>query len=165
MDRRFTVVDSYLIERVFQPFCRIVSGFCGIGRIAVACFCLDLAALAWIVSRAPALSANVMHRQAAGSLFHLGLLLIGLVALTALRTLFRRNAARAGNPLRLAMRPHRGVTLVMLAARCIQMPAGHMADLADVAMLLATVAALYLGACAEPPPVHRRSPAMAARTG
>lgn len=165
MDRRFAAFDTYLIERVFQPFCAIIAGFCGIGRIAAVCFCLDLAALAWIVSRAPALSADVARWEGAGSLFHLVLLLTGLVALTALRMLFRRSCGRAGNPLRLAMRPHRGITLVMLAARCIQAPTGQTADLADVAMLLATLTALYLGACAEPPALRRRSPAMAARTG
>lgn len=84
------------------------------------------------------------------------LLLLGLVALTSLRVVFRRAHIRNGaNPLRAAMLPHRGIVLALFAARLVAL-AGF-AGVADLAMLGFVGCALYLGACATRPPVHRRT--------
>ena len=85
---------------------------------------------------------------------HLILLLLGLTALTGLRSVFRRQAGQQkANPLREVMRPHRGILLLLFVAQMAQ-PAG-VAQAADGVMLVAALLALYLGACAERPPVRR----------
>ncbi len=83
------------------------------------------------------------------------LLLLGLVALISLRALFRRAWRKQANPLRLAMQPHRAIVLLMLASRLMQLRAPGLTDVADLAMLLCAASALYLGACAERPPIRR----------
>jgi hypothetical protein len=53
------------------------------------------------------------------------------------------------------MRPHPAVVLLMLGVRLTQLPRSDVSGIADIAMLLFAVSALYLGACSEPPPVRR----------
>jgi hypothetical protein len=155
MRKTFAPLDDLLIERLFQPLSDLIMYRVGFGLGAVACFCIDLASLAWIVSRAGGLSGAVAGRDADNACLDLFLLVLGLVALVSLRTLFRRTRCRPGNPLRMAMRPHRGIVLLMLVARLGRFEAANLADAADVAMLLFVTSALYLGACSERPPVHR----------
>jgi len=101
------------------------------------------------------LSDAVAAWESGTAFLDLVLLLLGLVALASLRTLFRRAAGRQANPLRPAMRPHRAIVLLMLAARIAQLHTSGLAELADLAMLICAAAALYLGACVEPPPLRR----------
>ena len=157
MLRDFVRFDNALIERVFQPAADIIAHRASLDRLRIAGFCVDAASVAWALSQAGSLSAAVAHWQPAGASLRLLLLLLGLVALRSLRELFGRVGAGKGvNPLRVAMLPHRGVLLALLVAR---LPAlGGFAAAADLAMLLLTVCALYLGACASRPPVRRRSP-------
>ena len=162
MRKTFAPLDDVLIERLFQPFADFVGDRIGVGRHAAACFCLDVASLAWIVSRAGGLSDAVAACDAGAAVFDLSLLLLGLVALISLRALFRRAAGRQANPLRAAMRPHRAVVLLMLLTRLAQLHAPGLADAADTAMLLCATSALYLGACTERPPIRRGIPAFAA---
>jgi hypothetical protein len=54
------------------------------------------------------------------------------------------------------MQPHRAIVLLMLASRVTQLPNFDLTDAADLAMLLCTASALYLGACVERPPVRRQ---------
>lgn len=156
MRKAFASFDDVMIERVFQPLTDMMSDRIGISRGGAACFCLDLASVAWIVSQAPALSSAVQAWLAGPAMLHALLLLLGLVALTSLRTLFRRVGAANANPLRLAMRPHRAVVLLLLAVRLAEPSGTALGDLADLAMLACSTAALYLGACATPPPLRRR---------
>jgi hypothetical protein len=151
----FASFDAYLIERLFQPACNLLTDRFGVARTSAAGFCLDIASLGWIVARVPPLSKEVVAWDAMAATLHLVILLVGLTALIGLRTVFRRQAGRQANPLRQTMRPHRAILLVMLIARFAQFQAPGMAEFADMAMLLAAIAALYLGACAERPPVHR----------
>jgi hypothetical protein len=155
MRKTFAPLDDVLIERLFQPIVDLVVQRVGVTRSAVACFCLDLAALSWMISRAEGLSNAVAGWDAAGAFFDLAFLLLGLAALISLRTLFRKARGNLGNPLRPAMRPHRAIVLLMLASQLIQRHAPGMADVADIAMLAFAASALYLGACAERPPVRR----------
>jgi len=154
MRKTFAALDDALIERVFQPVSDIISHQTGLTRTWTTCFCLDIASLGWIVARAGGLSGAVSAWDADTAFLDLMVLLLGLVALVSLRTLFRRAATRKANPLRLAMQPHRAVLLLMLAARLAQWQTPALADLADLAMLLSAVAGMYLGACAERPPVR-----------
>jgi hypothetical protein len=165
MRTTFASLDDVLIERLFQPMSDLVSHRAGFGRMTAACFCVDIASLAWIVSQARALSDAVVTWEAGSAFIDLSLLLLGLAALTSLRTLFRRAAPKQANPLRLAMRPHRAIVLLMLVTRLVQLHAPDVAEAAEIAMLLCAAAALYLGACAERPPVRRVSTSYLAAPG
>ncbi len=151
MRKTFASIDDTLIERLFQPVTDLLANRLGFGRTSAACLCIDAASLSWIMSRARGLSDDAASWQVAPSLFDAGILLLGLVALLSLRTLFRRTGTRQANPLRLAMRPHRALVLLMLAARLVQLQASGLSGLADMAMLVCAASALYLGACGQPP--------------
>jgi hypothetical protein len=155
MRKTFAPLDDALIERLFQPAADAVSNRIGLSRASAACYCLDIASLSWIVSRVRGLSDAVTAWDASNSFVDLTLLLLGLVALISLRTLFRRAEGKQGNPLRMAMQPHRAVVLLMLVSRLVQLRSPGLADAADVVMLVCAASALYLGACAERPPVRR----------
>ncbi|HYZ22713.1 MAG TPA: hypothetical protein VE690_11205 [Rhodopila sp.] len=167
----FAELDELLLERVFQPVADFLAWHGGWSRGAAAGFCVDVAAVAWIAARAPGISAAGMSAAGHGAVdspvLAAGLLGVGLIALVSLRILFRKAASgRHGNPLRRAMRPHRGVALLLLLVRLAELWMPHpgagvggegvWADAADVVTLLFSAGALYLGACAEPPPVRRR---------
>lgn len=156
MRNAFASFDDVLIERLFQPASDALTNWVGCGRGAAACCCLDLASLAWIVSRAQGLSNAVRVWNASSSFLSLAVLLLGLLALISLRTLFRRAGGQPGNPLRKVMQPHRAVLLVMLVARFVLFRAPGLANAAELVMLVFAAFALYLGACAERPPARRR---------
>lgn len=149
------LLDDALIERVFQPISNALSDHLGVDRRRIAALCIELAAVAWSLSQAPALSAAVLGWQAMPAAGHLVLLLLGLTALLSLRRLFRRIEAGAANPLRLAMQPHRAVLLLLLAARLLAFNGLDLADIADLIMLGLAGFALYLGACSSRPPMRR----------
>lgn len=151
----FAPFDDILIERVFQPLSDVMSDRFGLHRLRAASTCIELAAVAWALSQAPDLSHAVLGWQAASALVHLVLLLLGLTAMLSLRRLFRRVGTVAVNPLRRAMQPHRGVVVVLLAARLVTLHGMGMAETADLAMLGLAGLALYLGACSTRPPMHR----------
>jgi hypothetical protein len=158
MRKTFAPFDDALIERLFQPAADFIAHRVGCGRVAATCFCVDLASLAWIVSRASDLADAFANRDTSGALGNLSLLLLGLAALLSLRALFRRAACKPANPLRPAMQPHRAVVLLMLASQLVQARAPALTNAADVVMLLGAAAALYLGACGEPPRMRTVSP-------
>jgi hypothetical protein len=156
MQASFARFDSALIEHVFQPLADLITDRIGLDRLRAVGICLDAASVAWILSQAGALTHAVTQWDAAASILRILSLVLGLIALTSLRVVFRRARIRNGaNPLRAAMRPHRGIVLALLAARLVAL-AGF-AGMADLAMLGFAGCALYLGACAARPPVHRRS--------
>ncbi|HEX3573607.1 MAG TPA: hypothetical protein VHU42_03310 [Rhodopila sp.] len=151
----FALLDDWLIERVFQPISDVITDRIGFSRTTAACFCVDFASTAWIVSRARGLTGEVTAWDAGAAVRDMSILLLGLIALVSLRMLFRRTERRQANPLRLSMQPHRGVVLMMLTVRLVEMHAPGLVDAADLAMLLFAGSALYLGACVERPPVRR----------
>jgi hypothetical protein len=155
MRTSFALLDDWLIERVFQPVSDVITHRVGFGRITAACFCIDFASAAWIVSRSGELTGEVTAWEGGAAVRDMSILLLGLVALVSLRMLFRRTVRKQANPLRRSMLPHRGIVLMMLAVRLIEMRAPGLADAADLAMLLFAGSALYLGACVERPPVRR----------
>ena len=157
MRKTFAPLDDVLIERFFQPAADLIAHQLAVPRTTAACFCIDLASLSWIVSHVRTLSDAVSAWDGGWSALHLLVLLLGLVALLSLRTLFRRAGRKTANPLRLAMQPHRAIVVLMLGARLLQFDPGSLADAADLAMLLFAGCAMYLGACAERPPVRRVS--------
>jgi hypothetical protein len=160
MRRTFAALDDVLIERVFQPISDMVSNQIGLSSARVACFCIDTASLAWIVSRTRGLSDAVTAWDPVAAFPDLALLLLGLAALISLRSLFGRTATgQQANPLRRAMQPHRAIVLLMLATRLTQLPTFDLSDTADVAMLLCASSALYLGACVQRPPLRRQQDA------
>jgi hypothetical protein len=157
MQRYFISIDDFMFDRVFQPAADALQNRTGLDRRRAACFCVDAALVAWVLSQAGALSETALAWHAGSATWHLTVLLLGLTALSGLRTVFRRPPGAGANPLRASMRPHRGIILLMLVGRLVQPDTAALAGLADVAMLLCATAALYLGACAARPPVQRRS--------
>ena len=158
MHRTFAALDELLIERMFQPLCDSIRQRLGLTCCAAACLCLDVALVGWIMARAPALS-EAMAAWASAAFPDLAILLLGLAALVALRIMFQRVGSLCSlyrvNPLRLAMRPHRAVILLLLMSRLMQPLSPNLGDAADVAMLVFAAIALYLAACAERPAVRR----------
>jgi hypothetical protein len=152
---KFAPVDDVLIERLFQPACNLIRPCFGIGHAAAACLCLDLASLSWIFSRTGGMLEAMSQGDIDAAAFGATVLLLGLVALVSLRTLFHRMRGTQENSLRQAMRPHRGIVLLMLLARLLQLQAPDLGMAADLAMLLFASSALYLGACAERPRIKR----------
>jgi hypothetical protein len=155
MRKSFATLDDALLERLFQPASDVMTHRLGLARSATACACVDVAIVAWIVSCEPRLSAAVMAWNAGGAFVDLILLLAGLAAMVSLRELLRRRDSDKANPLRPAMQPHRAIVLLMLVARLAQWQSPGLAEAADLVMLVSAVAALYLGACAERPPIRR----------
>ena len=164
--RRFAAFDDNLIDRLFQPLADRIAGRFGIGRFLAATLCLDGATLAWLLSQAGTVADAVSKGGAAACWMPVFTLLLGLVALTSLRTLFQRaSGGRAtANPLRQAMRLHRAAVLLLLLARLARLGFGaSFADAADLAMLVAATASLYFGACSGAPPPLRAALASAWR--
>ncbi len=155
MRKTFARLDDLLIERLFQPASDLITRRMGLSNGGTICFCLDLASIAWIVSRTRCLSDAVIGWDAISAFLHLSFLLLGLVALVSLRILFRRPKGKQGNPLRPAMQPHRAVVLLMLGTNMAQLRTPDLAATADLLMLVFAAFGLYLGACAEQPPVRR----------
>lgn len=153
--RLFRPLDDALIEHVFQPASNFISYRVGLGRVTVACWCIDSACLFSIVSKARDISGAFMTLDASSCELNTGILLLVLTALVSLRTLFRRMALRRANPLRATMQPYRAIVLLMLVAGLAQPGTPDAARAADVVMLASAAAALYLGACSEPPPIGR----------
>jgi hypothetical protein len=155
MQASFAHIDDALIERVFQPLADSAASRTGLDRLRLAALFLDAASIAWILSQAGVLTQAVTQWNVGDGFLRILLLLLGLAALTSLRTAFQRVRVRNGaNPLRVTMLPHRGVALALLAARLIAL--GGFAGVADLAMLGCATCALYLGACATRPPEHWR---------
>ncbi|WP_428491484.1 hypothetical protein [Rhodopila sp.] len=160
MPTTLATLDDAIIERLFQPAADLVRDRIGVHRETAACFCIDSAALAWIVSRTPGFSEFVTAWNASAAVANLLILLLGLVALVGLRAVFRRATAGRGNPLRPAMRPHRAGVLLMLAADLLPLHVPGLANTADIAMLVFAASALYLAACSEQSPLRRGWPAL-----
>ena len=150
----FAALDDVLIERLFQPASDLISYRIGLSRTAAACFCIDVACLAWIVSRARALS-DAVRRGTPRSILRPGVAAAGSRCPGQPADAVSAHRRQAGNPLRLAMQPHRAIVLLMLVSSLVQLQALSLADAADLAMLICAASALYLGACAERPPVRR----------
>lgn len=156
MQRNLARLDDVLIERLFQPLADTVQNRFGVDRLHAACFCLDGAALAWIASQAGTLGHAVSHWHGTLAIGRGLLLLLGLVAITSLRTLFQRLPRRPGaNPLRASMLPHRSMALILLAAQCVDLTS--LGGWTELAMLALIAVALYFSACLPRPPAHRRA--------
>jgi hypothetical protein len=163
MRKTFARLDDALIERLFQPASDLITYRIGVNRTVTSCFCIDVACLAWIVSRVRELSDEVGAWRAGVAFLDLATLLLGLIALVSLRVLFRRAGGLQANPLRQTMQPYRGIGLLMLASGLVQLHTLTIASAADLAMLMCATLALYLGACTERPPLRRSwSPAVRA---
>ncbi len=152
MRRWFTPLDDKIIQSVFQPLTDMMADRFGLDRPRLACFCLDLSILGWLLARLPAMSDAVTAWNPMSAVPKLVMLVLGVVALLALRTVFRRFGGKPGaNPLRLSMRPHRAIILLLLVSRPLQFGLADMGDVADLGMLLFAALGLYLGACSQPP--------------
>lgn len=161
MQARFSMIDDALIERVFQPLSDTVTDHSGLDRPWTACSCADVATLAWIISNARGLSDSMAASDVPGTCLAVFILMLGLAALTGLRSIFLKVPGTGANPLRLSMRLHRGVALLMILARLVSWQTTGLSEIAELLMLVFAVSGLYFGACASRPPVRRRSGRMA----
>jgi hypothetical protein len=160
LQQSFARLDDALIERVFQPLSDLIMQRFGLDRLRAACFCLDGASLAWILSQAGALGNAATGWHATQLCWRAVMLVLGLMAMSSLRSLFQRMAGRrAANPLRSAMAPHRCLALAMLLAQLVDI--GSLAGWAALAMLGLVVVGMYFSACLPRPPLHRRAARLA----
>ncbi len=156
-------LDDTLIDRVFQPWVDWMSGHLSLDCFRAARVCTDLAALAWILSQAGDVVAALGSAESGPAAPRCALLVLGLAAITVLRTLFQKiggggSAARA-NPLRAGMQPHRFLCqfwLVALLAKTAAAPAG-LAAMGLLAVGVCATLAAYFGACSNPPPQRHAS--------
>jgi len=166
MKEGFARVDDALIDRVFQPLVDWIGDNTAFNGCRVARACIDLAALAWILSQ----TGNVARSVEAGNLrleiFQFALIVVGLKAILVLRTLFQRmdgtRAARMGgaeNPLRAGMQVHRAVCLLWLIGLLVKTGASPtgLESLALLAIGVFATMGVYVGACSNPPPQRRES--------
>ena len=166
MNEGFAQLDDALIDRVFQPLADWVEHHTEFDVFRIARLCIDLAALAWIVSQA----GNVAKTAASGNLaleaFQFGVIVLGLSAISVLRRLFERaggtGRGRMGacaNPLRAGMQVHRAACLCWLIGLLVKTGASP-AALGTVALLALAVfatAAVYVGSCQNRPRTGRES--------
>ena len=165
MTKHFTRFDDVLIDRLFQPLADWMDRQWALGPQGAARWCLDLASLAWICAEADALAASVAGHDVRIAAARGLLVVLGLWALTILRGVFRkadggqaRPAAQA-NPLRPGMQLHRVICLVWmagLAVKAFAAPTG-LESFALLGVSVFATAAVYLGACSNPPPAWRGS--------
>jgi hypothetical protein len=155
MRGNFASLDGALIDKVCQPIIDWFAQHVAIDCFRVARICIDLSALAWIVSQASDAAASP------GSVpqgIQFGLIVVGLGAIMMLRATFQRaGGGRQPNPLRAAMFAHRLACLLWLTAllaKSTTMPAG-LASMALFAVGGFATVALYVGACSNPPPTRR----------
>src|ERR1700712_782035 len=81
MRKTFEPIDDLLIERLFQPVLDMVAHRTGLSRPAACCFCVDMASLAWIVSRVRELSDAIGKWDPGSAFVDIAILMLGLVAL------------------------------------------------------------------------------------
>jgi len=148
----FARMDGALIDKVCQPLIDWIDLHLAIDCFQVARICIDLSALAWIMSQASgSAGATPLGIQ-------FGMIVLGLGAIKMLRTTFQgAGGGRRPNPLRAAMYTHRLACLFWLTGLLVKtttMPAG-LETLALFAVGGFATVALYVGACSKPPPRQR----------
>ena len=151
----FERVDGALIDKVCQPLIDWIDQHVVIDCFRVARTCIDLSALAWIVSQASGAS---LPAEVVPMGIQFALIVLGLGAIMMLRATFQQTGGvRRPNPLRAAMYIHRLTCLIWLMgllAKTATMPAG-LAPFALFAVGGFATVALYVGACSSPPPTRR----------
>ena len=166
MRELFTSLDDALIDRLFQPLADLLDHHMALGTNRAARTGIDLASLAWIFAQAGAAAHALAAHDIAASAARGVLVVLGLGAFTILRGVFQGTdsepSARArmqANPLRPGMQIHRATCLfwmIGLAIKTIAAPMG-LATLALLAVGVFATAAVYIGACTNPPPRGRGS--------
>lgn len=150
----FARVDNILIDRVFQDLVNWLTPRLLLDCFGQARFCTNVSAFAWIWSQARAVWSASIGIQ----VFQAALLLLGLGALMALHTLFHRIGGTGSeakvNPLRAGMYAHRFIILSGLVVNIAKATVG-LDSCALLAVAAFTTAAVYLGACSNPPPKPR----------
>jgi hypothetical protein len=164
MQETLVRADGALIDKVYQPLVDWIDQQIAIDCSRLARLCIDLSALAWILSQAGGAVAAVGTGSLAVEMLQFGLIVLGLGAIMVLRTVFEhtggarggRQAGRA-NPLRAAMQTHRLGCLLWLGGLLARTVAAQMAfgSLTLLAVGVLTTTAVYVAACSNPPPQQR----------
>ena len=160
MKTSFLRADDALIDRVFQPSVDWIADHTAFDGFTVARICIDLTALAWLVSQ----YSHIAETAASGNLGfdvpQFAITVVGLGAISVLRPLFQRTD-RGGsgrrnvssNPLRVGMYVHRAVGLLWLiglVAKTMASPPG-LASFALLGVGIFATTAMYFGACSNHP--------------
>jgi hypothetical protein len=169
MSERFRRVDNALIDHVFEPLANWIGQRSTFGAFRLARLCIDAAALSWIVCQlAPAAGAvgsgNLPIRVA-----RFGLVVLGFMALSILRRVFERIEGAGGraNPLREGMHVHRVACLFWILGLLVKTAGDPPStnSLALIAVGAFVTAAVYIGACSNPPPKRRNAERRWSRAG
>lgn len=156
----FERLDDKLIDGVFQPLADRIADHLPFDCFQQARACTSLSAIAWILSQGSIMAAATRSGSVPQQAFHAALLLLGLAAIMVLHTLFQHagGAGRAqgrANPLRVTMYFHRLVILSGLTVSIVKATLG-VGSLALLAVAFFATAAVYVGACSNPPPSRRQ---------
>ncbi len=157
--------DDALIDCACQPLVEWIDQHMAIDCFGVARLCIDLSALAWILSQVGGMVTAAGAGTPALEVSQFAVMVLGQGAIMVLRTIFER-AGRAGsgrrdgrmNPLRAAMYTHRLACLFWLTGLLVKTatgPAGFGA-LALLAVGGFATAAVYVGACSNRPQKLRK---------
>jgi hypothetical protein len=161
MQKSLVHLDDILIDTVCQPIVDRIAEVVATDCFRIARVCLDISALAWILSQADdaitAANVGILGIEA----FQYALIVAGLGAIMVLRSVFERaggsrsrGQSEQSNPLREVMYIHRVITLLALVSVLIQTVLAPMdfASAALLAMQAFAAIALYMGACSNRPP-------------
>ena len=162
MKEQLLGVDDALVDRVFQPLADCVGALTGWGVFRLARCCLDAMALAWIAGQSREVSAMMAAGNTGAATRAFAVMALAVAAITMLRAQFLRpdgqsGTARTANPLRPAMQVHRILCLFWIAVLPIKIAAASSAieAVSLAAVVVFGTAAVYIGACSNPPPQRR----------
>ena len=154
--------DDYLIDCVFQPVVDSIADLQSLTCFQMARVCTSISAIAWIWSQQADLVTAARSGWVGLQIFQAVIFLLGLGAIMVLHTLFQKVGSLGlgqgrVNPLRMAMFIQRLIILLGLAGSCAKAALG-VGSPALLTVTLSASAALYFGACSNPPPTrHRRT--------
>ncbi len=164
MRQRLGRLDDILIDIVCQPVVDWIDQMVAFNCFRIARFLLDLAAFAWILSQAESAVTAARTGLPGLATFQFTLIVVGLGAITVLRSIFNRGgdggSTRQGglqNPLRPGMFTHRLTCLVWMLCLLLKtaLAPANFGSGALLAVGTFATAALYLGACSKPPSKRR----------
>jgi hypothetical protein len=158
MKGSFAHVDGALIDRIFQPLVDWIGDHTTFDGFRVARICVDLAALAWILSTLGGMAETAASGTLASESVQFAMIALVLGAMSVLRALFQRTGG-GPNPLRAAMHTHRAICLLWLLGLLVKTAASPpgLAAMALLTMGAFATTAFYAAACSNPPTKRRVS--------
>ena len=151
-------LDARLVDGWFQPCADWISERVALDCHGVARLCIDLAALAWVLSQAPGMIAAVQAGFTAPAMTRMSLLFVVLAAIMVLRTVFQRPGGTGGaNPLRGGLLLHRLLLLAWAGGMVVRLMGTLTATQSWelLAFAICGTAGAYFASCSTRPPQRR----------